>query len=86
MRFLHDQPPLGEKTFQMSDKSGSAAGRDATCPDVWRILRCDRIFQFQTDLMGPDRYTRDFNHPGTTRSLIVLNLETEEAMGTCSAC
>ncbi|GFT82483.1 hypothetical protein TNCV_4173321 [Trichonephila clavipes] len=45
-----------------------------------------RITSFSSDrLDGPDRYTRDFKYP-PTRSLPVLNMESEEAMGTFSAC
>ncbi|GFV19338.1 hypothetical protein TNCV_4240661 [Trichonephila clavipes] len=44
------------------------------------------IASFSSDrLDGPDRYTRDFKYPHNQKSAGVKS-ETEEAMGTCSAC
>ncbi|GFU37804.1 hypothetical protein TNCV_1063441 [Trichonephila clavipes] len=57
----------GRNILQTSDKSSN--GRP-TCPDVWRMLSADRIFQFrQTD--GPDRYTQDFKYPHNQKSASV---------------
>ncbi|GFS53198.1 hypothetical protein TNCV_3363751 [Trichonephila clavipes] len=44
------------------------------------------IASFSSDrLDGPDRYTRDFKYPHNQKTAGVKS-ETEEAMGTCSAC
>ncbi|GFU90708.1 hypothetical protein TNCV_3089941 [Trichonephila clavipes] len=80
---FHMTTTTGEKTFQTSGQIQQR--QSATCPDVWRILLCGSHLSVPTDLM--DRIdTREISNIPTTRSLPVLNLETEEAMGTCSAC
>ncbi|GFU68899.1 hypothetical protein TNCV_4882261 [Trichonephila clavipes] len=73
----HMTTTTGEKTFQASDKSSN--GR------VQHVRMYGEYFSVPTYLMHRIN-TREISNILTTRSLPVLNLETEEAMGTSSAC
>ncbi|GFW00308.1 hypothetical protein TNCV_4355051 [Trichonephila clavipes] len=80
---LHMTTTTGEKTFQTSENPATAECNMSGCMGD-TSLRGSHL-SVPTDLM--DRIdTREISNIPTTRNLPVLNLETEEAMGTCSAC
>ncbi|GFU54154.1 hypothetical protein TNCV_3618131 [Trichonephila clavipes] len=80
---FHMTTTTGEKTFQTSDKSSN--GRVQHVRMYEGYFSADRILSVPTDLMDWID-TREISNIPTTRSQPVLNLETEEAMGTCSVC
>ncbi|GFV29269.1 hypothetical protein TNCV_4603011 [Trichonephila clavipes] len=80
---FHMTTTTGEKTFQTSGKSSN--GRVQHVRMYGGYFSADRILSVLTDLIDWID-TRDISNIPMTRRLPVLNLETEEAMGTCSAC